>query len=508
MDKEQIVICSQSEEKNDTSSYRSIFKATSIFGGLQVYKIIINIISSKFVAVLLGPTGVGIKGLLQSSISMIEGFTSMGISRSAVRDVSLANGLGDDYKIGRTVSALRKMVWATGLLGMMVTIVLSPLLSKLSFGNNDYTIPFVFLSIVLLLNQLSAGQLVVLQGLRRLKYLAKATALGVTVGLLVSVPLYFWLGIKGIVPTLILTSFSSLLLSWYFSRKIRIENVHLTNKEALRDGKIMLRMGIAMSVSSVLTLFFSYLLRGFIRYQGDIEAVGIFTAGFAIINTYVGMIFDAMVKDFYPRLSAVSNDNSKCALLVNQQAEVGILILSPMLIACLIFMPTVIWLLYSDKFLGAMDYIVWAIPGMMFKLASWAVALIFTAKGEPKLYMSNEIFGSIVNFTCSIVGYYLWNLMGLGLGFTIGYLLYLIKVYLTAKKRFDFCFNRSFIIPYVIQFVLIGFCLLLTLIIKGWHLYIGGGMMLLVSGFLSLKGINDRTNLVSFIIEKIGNGRK
>ena len=499
----------QATEANDqTSSYRSIFKATSLFGGVQVYNILISIISSKFVAVLLGPLGVGIRGLLQSSVSMVEGFTSLGISRSAVRDVSLANGTDDHYKIGRTVTALKKLVWATGLLGMIVTMVLSPLLSKLSFGNYDYTISFILLSVILLLNQLSAGQLVVLQGLRRLKFLAKASVIGATLGLLVSVPLYYLLGIKGIVPTLILTSISSLLLSWYFSRKVEIVKVKITNKEALQDGKVMLRMGVAMSVSSILTLLFSYLLRGFIRYQGDIEAVGIFTAGFAIINTYVGMIFDAMIKDFYPRLSAVSSDNYKCQQVVNQQAEMGTLIMAPILIACLVFMPIVIWILYSDKFMGAMDYIIWAIPGMLFKLASWTVALIFTAKGDSKLYMSNEIFGSILSFLCSIAGYYLCGLIGLGLGFTIGYLLYLLKVYITAYKQFDFSFTKSFLQLYGIQFVLVCLCLVFVVVFKGWLLYVLGCIILLFSGYISIKGMNDRTHFIHYLKERIGNGKK
>ena len=54
------------EQKN----YRSIFKATSLFGGVQVYQILIQIIKSKFVAVLLGPAGVGIMGLYQSGLQL------------------------------------------------------------------------------------------------------------------------------------------------------------------------------------------------------------------------------------------------------------------------------------------------------------------------------------------------------------------------------------------------------------------------------------------------------
>lgn len=89
------------------SSYRSIFKATSLFGGVQVYQILIQIIKSKFVAVLLGPAGVGIMGLYQSGLQLIQQISSMGLAASAVRDVSEANGTNDIQKIAKTIRALQ-----------------------------------------------------------------------------------------------------------------------------------------------------------------------------------------------------------------------------------------------------------------------------------------------------------------------------------------------------------------------------------------------------------------
>lgn len=60
------------------STYRSIFKATSLFGGLQLYLIFISIIKSKFIAILLGPLGVGIQGLFQSGTEVIRTLTNFG----------------------------------------------------------------------------------------------------------------------------------------------------------------------------------------------------------------------------------------------------------------------------------------------------------------------------------------------------------------------------------------------------------------------------------------------
>lgn len=101
-------------------------------------------------------------GLLTTATLLIKNITSMGLSTSAVRDVSEANGAGDDNRVALVVTVLRRLVVYTGLLGTIAVIVLSPVLSFTSFGNYDYTIPFILLSVTLLFDQLSAGRLVIL----------------------------------------------------------------------------------------------------------------------------------------------------------------------------------------------------------------------------------------------------------------------------------------------------------------------------------------------------------
>ena len=318
-------------EDNNKISYRSIFKTTSLFGGVQAFQIVIGIIKSKFIAIILGPEGVGLLGLYSSAIELVKQFTAMGLAQSAVRDVSEAKGTGDMQRIGIIISVLRKLMWLTGLLGSIVVMLLSPMLSKITFGSYDYTIPLIILSVTLLFDQICAGQKVILQGLRRLKDLAKASAIGSTFGLVVSIPLYYWIGLRGIMPTLILNSVTALIISYYYSNKVRIEKRKTTVHQTFQEGKVMMRMGIAMSVSNILTVVSAYILRSYLRYEGGIEEVGIFSAGYAIINTYVNMIFTAMSTDFYPRLAAVNRDNAKCRDIVNQQGEIGTLIIAPML---------------------------------------------------------------------------------------------------------------------------------------------------------------------------------
>lgn len=331
----------------ETQSYRSIFKSTSLFGGVQVYNILLSIIKTKFIAVLLGTTGMGIMGLYQSTICLIQGFTNFGLEQSAVRDVSAANVSGCTEKITHIVAVIQKLVWITGLLGMLSMLVFASYWSKLTFGNNDYTIPFILLSIVLLLNQISAAQKVILQGMRKLSYLAKSSAIGATVGLIVSVPLYYWLGIKGIVPTLILTAFTTLLITWYYVSKVKVKKEKVTIKQAVVDGQVIMKMGATMALSNIMTMCISYLLRWFIRTQGGIDDVGLFAAGFTIINTYTGLVFTAMATDYYPRLAAVNKNIEKGNTIINHQIEIAILIVAPLIALCIVFMPLFVRLIYS-----------------------------------------------------------------------------------------------------------------------------------------------------------------
>lgn len=497
----------QTELPSQTSSYRSIFKATSLFGGVQVYQILIGIIKSKFIAILLGPTGMGIQGLYQSTLDVIKSLTAFGLEQSAVRDISEANGSKDAERIGRTVATVRRLVWITGTLGLVAALVLSPLLSQWTFGNGDYTWGFVILSSTLLLNQLCAGQKVLLQGMRRLKDLAKASAIGSTVGLLVSIPLYYWIGVKGIVPTMVLVSVTALLLSWYYSRKVPIEKVEVTTKEALKNGTSMLKMGIAMSVSSILVALSSYLLRWFIRQQGGVDEVGLFAAGLLITHTYVGMVFSAMSTDYYPRLAAVNKDNDRCREVINQQGEVALLIIAPIIISCIILMPFIIRLIYSEAFLPANNYVMFAVAGMVFKAASFVVSYVFLAKAESKLFIINEAASCVYCVGLNILGYYLYGLSGLGLSFALGYIIYLVQVFLISRNRYGFSFTGSFLKIFIAQLVMVCLSLGLMILLKTAWVYLPAGVLFIVCLFYSLSELNRRIELKSFVQSKLNKNR-
>jgi len=483
------------------NSYRQIMKASSLFGGVQILNIIISIIRSKFIAVLLGPAGMGFAGLLSTTTNLIGGLTNFGLGISAVKDVALANGTGNEKRIAIIVKVLRRLVWFTGIIGTLVILILSPFLSQLTFGNRDYTLAFIWISITLLFSQLTAGQLVLLQGMRKLHYLAKASFTGNALGLIISLPLYYIFGINGIVPAIILASIVSLLISLYFSKKVNIENIRVSRVRTLAEGKNMLTMGFMISLSGLITSGVSYVVNIFISNTGSISHVGLYTAGFAIINGYVGMIFTAMGTDYYPRLSAVANSNAICKQTINQQAEIAILILAPILMIFLIFIQLLIIILYSKKFIPIDDMLHWAALGIFFKAASWSIAFILLAKGHSKVFFWNELIANIYVLILNILGYHIFGLTGLGISFMLGYLLYLIQVYVLSKTRYEFSFDASFIKVFTIQFMLAVSCFMATRFSGKPYSYIIGMGVIIISIWYSYNELNKRIGIKEIYIK-------
>ena len=467
-------------------------KATSIFGGVQFINIIIQIIRSKFVAILLGPAGMGIMGLLTATTGMIGSLTNFGLGTSAVKDIAAAFETNNLNRISVVVTVMRRLVWITGLLGLVVTAVLSSWLSQITFGNKDYALAFIWLSATLLLNQLSSGQLVLLQGMRKLKHLAKANLSGSFIGLFVTLPLYYVWGIDGIVPGIIGTSLLSLLMSWYFSGKIKIERQALSRSQTIAEGRNMLHLGFMINLSMLFSVAASYLVRIFISHTGGVDQVGLYNAGFVIINTYVGLVFNAMGTDYYPRLSAIAHDNKLCKQAINQQAEIAILILAPILIIFLIFIKWVVILLYTKQFIAVSDMIYWAALGMFFKAASWSIAFIFLAKGASKIFFWTELTDNIILLVFNIIGYHFGGLAGLGLSFAIYFLIYLVQIYLISNIKFQFTFDSSFLKIFIIQFGLAIAGFITVKFLYQPYIYIVGVALITISSYFSFIELEKR----------------
>ena len=483
-------------------TYKSIAKANSIFGGVQLINILIGIIRSKFVAIILGPSGIGLMGLFQSTLDLIKSGTNMGLSTSAIRDVSIAYNTNDINKIKSTKTIVSRLFWITGLLGTLITYISAPYLSEITFSNTNYTIHFRILSIVLLINQLTAQHNVILQGMRQLKKLARANIIGSILGLVINIPLFYFLGENGIIPALILIALFSYLVAWYNSNKLNLENQNISWKETFIKGGSMLKMGFMLSLTGFMDMLTIYIIKVAIQDWGSLADVGLYTAGFAIVQQYVNLIFGAIGTDYFPRLCAASNNKTEYCEIANKQFEIMILVLTPLVLIFISFSPILLYILYSSKFLSVSMMINWIAFGMLLRAYSWCPGYLYLAKGDTKLYFIIYIVTFFVNIILYLGGYKLGGLTGLGIAFPLlNFIVIVMGLYIIYKK-YNFVYSRTSNILILFSLIAGGLLIISSYLTSAPYTYIINIPIIVISSIYSYKQLDKRLELKSFIINK------
>ena len=84
----------------ETQEEKSIFKTISLLSGVQSFNIIVGVIRNKAISILLGAYGMGWMSMFQSTSDIISSFSNLGITTSAVKDISCAHSNNDLHRIG------------------------------------------------------------------------------------------------------------------------------------------------------------------------------------------------------------------------------------------------------------------------------------------------------------------------------------------------------------------------------------------------------------------------
>lgn len=484
----------------DRNSYKNITKAIGLFGGVQVFNILAGIIKNKVLAVLLGPVGMGVSGILMSTTSMISSATGLGLHTSAVRDVAKAYSSKDEKEVGTIVTVLRKLIKVTGLIGMLLTILLSPLLSLWSFGNYDYTWAFVFVSVIVLFDQLKSGQTVLLQGTFHYRYMANASVIGSLLGLVIAIPLYYIWKMDAIVPVIILTSLSSLIVSSIFARKVQFQRVELTNKQVWNIGKVMIILGASIAVAGFANTGHTYLVRAVISNLGSIADVGLYTAGISIATQYINVILQSMGSDYSPRIAALQDDREGFIEAVNRQTRLMIIIVIPFIIPFVVFIRELTILLYSTKFLAITSMIEWIMVGMFFRTTCWCLSFTIVAMGKPKQFLFNELATHVYSIAFTILGYVWGSFTGMGIAFCIVNLIYTIQLFFVCRKLFHFRYFTETVNTVLTQFAIMMISLMIIMSFDyGMLRYLIGSLLVLLAWGLSAIQLNKILPLKSVV---------
>lgn len=429
-----------SQRKN---TYGAILKSTSLTGGSQVISTVIGMLRIKFAAVLLGPAGIGLIGTYMAIQQFVVSLAGMGINQSGVRDISSARATGDQVRVAETVGVVRRLSLWLGLLGALIIVAISWPLSRFTFGDGEHVFSIMALGISVLITLISAAQSAVVRGHRKIAELARVSVSSSAIGTCVAIALYFSFGLQGVIPAILLQSCIALTLSWQASRRIQIERVELSFEKIRLHAKSLLGLGLAFMWTALLGAAMAYLVRLIIAREMDLAAVGIYAAAYAISVRVVTMVTSAMGADYLPRLSEVADDHPRVVQLVNEQAEVGLLLALPMMFGLILFAPFLIEILYTEEFAQSLPLIHLFALGCFMRVFSWPLGFVLMAMKKGALFSVLQTAFFALHVGQILLYIQVYSITGVAIAFLLNAIIYSMTIYIVLCRICGFKWARD-----------------------------------------------------------------
>jgi PST family polysaccharide transporter len=419
-------------------SFRGILKSSALIGASSVITMVVGALRTKALAVLLGPAGMGLLGAFTMILELARNVAELGLTSSGVRQIAEAASSEGERRLAVTALVLKRTTLCCGVLGAVVLWWASAAVSRLVFASSEHATAVSLLAFALLFSVMAGGQGALLQGTRNIRALAKVTVYGALLGSLAAVLIVYATGDAGIVPSLVATAITSVALSWWYVRRVRVAKVVLQPGEAIRESAMLFKLGLAFLASGLLMTGASFAVRTFVIRTLGLEAAGVYQAAWALGGLYVGVVLQSLGMDFYPRLVGIAHDHPTCNAMVNQQTQASLLLAAPGILATITFAPLVIDAFYSEEFGGAVVLLRWFCMGMALRVITWPIGFIIVAKNRQVAFFAVEAVWALFNIVATWWAIGAFGLEGAGIAFMLSYVIHALIVYPIVRSMTGF----------------------------------------------------------------------
>lgn len=428
--------------KRDLSSIQML-RAISLVGTSQAIIYLTTIIRTKFAAVLLGPTGIGLLGLYVATVDLVRTCCQLGIDQSATREIAKDVELRDDDHIGRTCTVVLRATWSVAILGCLVTVAMSPLLSELVLNDRGRFLEFALLGLAVAFGIAATGQVALLQGLRKTRELATSQVLSAVLSSALAILLYTAYGSEGIIPAIVVSAFSNLAITSVFFHRFAPRRKAETWPETFRAFRGLMRLGSAFMYSAVIAAVTDIVIRAHITQTFGSSYNGYYLAAIAIAGIFTTFIIAAMSYDFYPRLASAIGSTEKTNELVNKQMQIGMLLALPGILLTQSFAHPIIYTLYSREFSLATELLPWLLVSGFLQIVVYPLGYIQVAKGLARWIAASQTSRNVTLLAATYALTVATGFLGVGKAAALAMAIHLLVVLGIARHVSGFRFTKT-----------------------------------------------------------------
>lgn len=406
-------------------SFDKIFKTSAMTGAMSIVTMVAALLRGKVMAMCLGPTGVGLSGILNQVVALESQVLALGLPTVVVKSVA-----GADVEARPKVeSVIARLALALCVFGLMLGLVLSPLVAVATFKSFEHLPLVIAASFAVPAAILTSIWCAVIQGRGEVGFLARSQAAFAVVSALVAVPLIWYGGLAGLGVSVVLAALIPVAGLW--SRRPR----HLTaasDDKGIRDS--LVRAGLSIIATIAIAQVAAYATRLVVVNQLGVFEAGLYQAALAVSGGLPGFVFSAMALDYYPRISA-AKDGEEMARATNMQVQASMVIATPLFVGMIVFGGQLLDFYYTEEFIGATELMAWMTASVAFRVISWPAGYWLIAKATPKEYLLIEGPAALLAPLVTIGLLPLAGLAGAGLAMVLSALVHALVIITFMRRR-------------------------------------------------------------------------
>jgi PST family polysaccharide transporter len=410
-----------------------LIKVTSLNSIGVLVKMLVGIISSKVLAILIGPNGMALMGNFRNFLSTVDTVTSLGFQNGIVKYVVENNQ--NELQIKKIISTLFITILAVSFFCGFGLFFFADYWNEIIFGEKfQFAIIFKVLAIVLPLYIGSNYLLAIINGFNLFKTVIYINIIGSLLGLLLTIYLVYKYLIVGALASIIIAPILLFFVSWYFmSKQISLQKSISFSQFDFGVIKNLSHYFLMIIISGILGQIVLIAIRNNIINTIGLKEAGFWEAMTRISANYMLFLNTLLTVYYYPKLVSAENENETKKIIWSFYKNV-IPFFCLGLIAVFFLRNFIVNILFTQDFEPVSRLFFWQLVGDFFKAISWILGLQFFAKKMTKAYILTDLLSQAILFLSSFYFITIFNIEGVVIANAFTYFMYLLVLGIYFRK--------------------------------------------------------------------------
>lgn len=406
-----------------------VFSLTSIS---TLVRMCTGLVSVKVVASIIGPAGVALVGQLNNFSSIALSFATGGITSGVTKYI--AEYKEDNSIAKQYIATAFKIIVGCSLLIGVILLLGCRVISKLVMLTPQYWYVFAIFGFTIIFYGLNNLIVSIVNGYKQFNRYVKVNIVSSIFGVAFTVCLVLIWRLPGALISAVTFQSIMILISFWMLRKLKwLKKDYFIGEFKRTIASKYFRYSL-MTITTAMTVpITQMILRGYVMAEiSEIEA-GWWEAMNRISNMYLMVITSSFSVYYLPRLSELHTKNQlRHEIFKSYKVIVPILLVGFSIIYFLRFF--IIKLLFTPEFLPMSNLFIWQMAGDFFKISSWLLSFLMVAKAMTKLFVTTEIFFSLLYLGLGLIFVHIESIVGLCQAYLINYIIYLIVMIIAFKN--------------------------------------------------------------------------